>query len=111
MRTTVAGVCDALIAVGEHRWETAWHRLEALLPELVNLAGSAAQREVFQETLLFCLVQDGRRHQARSLLDARLVRRRSPFDQHRRDTLDVLRDSRPGETPSAMSRGIANLSE
>jgi uncharacterized NAD(P)/FAD-binding protein YdhS len=88
MRTNVVAVCDALIAVCEQRWQDAWSLLEKLLPGLLHLGGSAAQREVFQDTLIFCLVQDGRPGRARDLLDSRLVRRDSPLDRRR---LAVLR--------------------
>jgi AcrR family transcriptional regulator len=90
MRAEVAAVCEALIAVCEQRWGTAWLLLEKLLPELVHIAGSAAQREVFQETLLFCLIKDGRRERAKRLLDSRLARRHSPLDQRRRSALGPL---------------------
>jgi uncharacterized NAD(P)/FAD-binding protein YdhS len=90
MRGTVVAVCDALIAVCEQRWETAWRFLEHLLPGLVHFAGSAAQREVFQDTLIFCLVKDGQSDRARNLLDSRLMRRPSLLDQRRRDLLPTL---------------------
>ena len=45
--------------------------LEDVLPTLVRVGGSAAQREVVEETLLLCLVNDGRAADAaRRLLDA-----------------------------------------
>jgi uncharacterized NAD(P)/FAD-binding protein YdhS len=67
MRTTIVAVCDALIAVCEQRWETAWHLLENLIPGLVHLGGSAAQREVFQDTLIHCLLKDGQIDRVESL--------------------------------------------
>jgi uncharacterized NAD(P)/FAD-binding protein YdhS len=90
MRTTVVGVCDALIAIGEQRWEIAATLLEDLLPALTNLGGSAAQREVFQDALIFSLVRAGRPDRAQALLDSRLLRRDSPLDRSRRDALSVL---------------------
>jgi hypothetical protein len=87
MRTEVATVCEALIAVCEHRWDTACLLFEKLLPGLVHISGSAAQREVFEETLLFCLIKDGQNDQAKDLLDARLTRRHSPLDQRRQRAL------------------------
>jgi uncharacterized NAD(P)/FAD-binding protein YdhS len=90
MRTEVSAVCDALIAVCEQRWETAAALLEQLLASLVHIAGSAAQREIFAETLLFCLVKDAQHAAAKDLLDSRLARRHSPLDQRRRDTLTTL---------------------
>jgi uncharacterized NAD(P)/FAD-binding protein YdhS len=92
MRTKVVEVCEALIAVREERWNFAARALESLLPGLVHIAGSAAQREVFQETLLFCLVKDGQFDAATDLLDTRLDRRHSPLDQQRRQALAVSAD-------------------
>ena len=54
-----------------------------MLPTLLRVGGSAAQREVVEETLLFCLVSDGRAAEAAALLDARLDRRPSPLDRRR----------------------------
>ena len=42
----------------------AWRTLTDLLPVLVRVGGSAAQREVVEETLLLALVHDGRAEQA-----------------------------------------------
>ncbi len=89
MRTSVAGICEALIAVVEGRWDTAWRLLDSLLPGLIHIAGSAAQREVFEDALLHALIQDGETGRAADLLDSRLSRRASPLDRQRRDTLVV----------------------
>jgi tetratricopeptide (TPR) repeat protein len=71
MRTSAVAVCDALSAMCQGRWETAWRWLDDLLPGIEQLAGSAAQREVFQDALLYCLIQDGRLQRAEELRDAR----------------------------------------
>jgi uncharacterized NAD(P)/FAD-binding protein YdhS len=89
MRNQVAAVCEALIAVCRQRWATAWPMLENLLPGLVHIAGSAAQREVFEESLLFSLIKDGQNGRAKDILDARLSRRDSPLDQRRRRALEL----------------------
>jgi uncharacterized NAD(P)/FAD-binding protein YdhS len=73
---SVVAVCDALTAICEQEWSTAWQLLEGLLPGLVNLGGSAAQREVFQEALLYCLVKDGQHQLAQELSDPRSGHRR-----------------------------------
>jgi uncharacterized NAD(P)/FAD-binding protein YdhS len=65
MRAAVVEVCEALIAMAEQRWEAAWRQLERVLPGLVEIAGSAAQREVFHETLRYCRAQDARHAAAR----------------------------------------------
>lgn len=82
-REVVAPLCEALEAVLEERWPDAVARLEAVRPVLRKVGGSAAQREVVEETLLFALVSGGRCEAARRLLETRLDRRDSPAD-HRR---------------------------
>lgn len=87
MRTVVATVCDAFVAVLEARWADAATLLDDALPVLVKVGGSAAQREVVEETLLLCLVSAGDVGQAAALLDGRLDRRPSPLDARRRTSL------------------------
>ena len=87
VRTTVATVCDALLAAGERDWGQAARLLTDVLPGLPRVGGSAAQREIVEETLLFCLVSDGQAERALALLDGRLDRRTSPLDGRRRDSL------------------------
>jgi uncharacterized NAD(P)/FAD-binding protein YdhS/tetratricopeptide (TPR) repeat protein len=83
-RTEIATVCEALGAVGRGQWESAATLLEKLLPDLVHVGGTAAQREVLEDTLLHCLVKDGQSSRAAALLDHRLARRDSPADRRRR---------------------------
>ena len=87
VRTIVASVCDALIAAVEERWGDAWRLLVDIWPVLVRVGGSAAQRDVIEETLLFCLVCDGQAERALAVLDERLDRRTSPLDTKRRASL------------------------
>ncbi|HEX4471605.1 MAG TPA: FAD/NAD(P)-binding protein [Nocardioides sp.] len=87
VRTTVASVCEALLAAGEQRWGEAARVLSDVLPGLPRIGGSAAQREIVEETLLYCLVSDGQAERALALLDGRLDRRTSPLDQRRRNSL------------------------
>ena len=83
----VAPVCDALLAFVEGRWNDAATVLTDVLPHLVRVGGSAAQREVIEETLLLALVNAGRPDLAAALLDERLDRRPSPLDASRRGAL------------------------
>ena len=78
---------DALLAAGQQDWDRAADLLTDVLPGLPRVGGSAAQREIVEETLLFCLVSAGRAEQALALLDGRLDRRTSPLDRRRRDGL------------------------
>ena len=75
------------MAASEERWADAWRILVDVQPVLVRVGGSAAQREVVEETLLFCLVNAGEAERALALLDARLDRRTSPLDLRRRRSL------------------------
>jgi uncharacterized NAD(P)/FAD-binding protein YdhS len=83
MSDVVASLCDALVAVLERRWNEAVRILRLLGPWLVQLGGSAAQREIVEDTLLYALVAAGRCDEARGLLAARLDRRPSPLDTQR----------------------------
>jgi uncharacterized NAD(P)/FAD-binding protein YdhS len=93
LRTTVASVCEALLAAGDQRWGDAARVLADVLPGLPRVGGSAAQREIVEETLLYCLVSDGQAERALALLDGRLDRRSSPLDQRRRNSLATPEDA------------------
>lgn len=86
-RAVVAPFCDALLQAGDRRWGEAAETISALLPHLVTVGGSLAQREVVEETLLLCLLNAGRAAAARDVLDERLDRRPSPLDRRRTGTL------------------------
>lgn len=87
LRGTVASLCGALSAVLEERWAEAATLLEDVSPLLARVGGSAAQREVVEETLLLSLVRSGATDRAAALLDARLHRRPAPLDRARREAL------------------------
>jgi uncharacterized NAD(P)/FAD-binding protein YdhS len=82
-REVVVPLCGALEAVLEEEWATAVRELGGLLPSLRRVGGSAAQREVIEETLLYTLVEAGQHDTARRLLEQRLDRRASPLDRRR----------------------------
>lgn len=92
LRGTVAALCDALAAALEERWAEAAALIEDVLPTLTRVGGSAAQREVVDETLLLCLVRAGDTDRAAAVLDERLHRRPSPLDRRRRDTLTLPKE-------------------
>ncbi|MFI5766679.1 FAD/NAD(P)-binding protein [Streptomyces sp. NPDC051563] len=83
-REVIAPLCDALAALVEERFRDAARGLDALLPVLRRVGGSAAQREVVEETLLYVLTADGRCDAAARLLDARLERTQAPRDRRMR---------------------------
>lgn len=82
-REVIAPLCQALEAVLEERWTAAAEGLRGLLPTLRRVGGSAAQREVVEETLLHALLEAGQSDAARHLLEERLDRRASPLDRRR----------------------------
>ncbi|TIC81076.1 lycopene cyclase [Nocardioides sp. GY 10127] len=92
----VAPLCEALAAMVEERHAQAADQLVDLLPRLVLVGGSAAQREVVEEALLLCLARSGRPERAATLLDRRLDRRPSPLDRRRRGALAALAGSAGG---------------
>ncbi|MFC7260455.1 FAD/NAD(P)-binding protein [Streptomyces lutosisoli] len=80
-REVIVPLCEAFAALVEERFQEAARGLDALLPVLRKVGGSAAQREVVEETLLYALVAAGRCDAARRLLDARLDRGAAPRDR------------------------------
>ncbi|MFE5934666.1 FAD/NAD(P)-binding protein [Streptomyces sp. NPDC056470] len=82
-REVIAPLCRALEAVLEEQWTTAVEGLRALQPALRRVGGSAAQREIVEETLLYALLEAGQSDAARHLLEERLDRRASPLDRRR----------------------------
>ncbi len=65
--------------------------LAAVLPALWRVGGSAAQREVVEDTLLYALIEAGRCEPARQLLQRRLDRRPSPRERARIAQIDRVR--------------------
>ncbi|WP_406320403.1 FAD/NAD(P)-binding protein [Streptomyces sp. NBC_00519] len=83
-REVIVPLCEAFVALVEERFHEAARGLDALLPVLCRVGGSAAQREVVEETLLYALVSGGRCDAARRLLDTRLDRKEAPRDRRMR---------------------------
>jgi tetratricopeptide (TPR) repeat protein len=85
---TVAPLAEALIDVLHGDFEVATNALLALDAEGVDvLGGSAAQREIVEDTLVYTAIQAGRYDLAFSALERRLDRRESPHDRSRRRVL------------------------
>jgi uncharacterized NAD(P)/FAD-binding protein YdhS len=91
MIAAVAPVARALALLVDGRSGAAADALQAVLPSLWRVGGSAAQREVVEDTLLFALIEAGRCAEARSLLQRRLDRRPSPRELARIGRLDRVR--------------------
>ena len=79
----VVAVVEALIAFVREDWTTAAALLGDVQHLVVRAGGSAAQREIVEETWLHALVRAGRTEAAGELLHARLDRRASPLDERR----------------------------
>jgi uncharacterized NAD(P)/FAD-binding protein YdhS len=86
-RDVVAPVCHALQAVVEGEFRSAATELEDVFPRSGALGGSAAQREVLQDTLVYALAMSGQGERAAAVLDERLSRRASPLDARQRARL------------------------
>jgi hypothetical protein len=87
--TVLAPLVSALWAYVDGRFDTAVALLEPIMPALVQLGGSAAQREVVEDTLLHALLRAGRVPDARALLARRLDRRPSRRDMRLLDCAAV----------------------
>ncbi|WP_188781944.1 FAD/NAD(P)-binding protein [Nocardioides phosphati] len=87
-RSVVSPVCQGLADVLREEWDPAIEHLAAALPDLATVGGSAAQREIVEETLLLALHRSGRVPQARELLEDRVTRRHSPLDRRRLELLE-----------------------
>ncbi len=70
----------ALGAFAEGSYGVCASILESVAPDVVRIGGSAAQREVFEDTLLAAYMRSGEVKKALHLLDKRLHRRPSPRD-------------------------------
>jgi hypothetical protein len=83
MVVAVTPVVRGLQLLVDGRPSDAADALAAVLAALWRVGGSAAQREVVEDTLLFCLLEAGRYEPARALLERRLDRRPSPREMAR----------------------------
>jgi len=90
-RELLAPVVSAMIALVGGRLDRAADVLLALPPDTQPLGGSAAQREVLEDTLLYALIAAGRWAEAGRILDERLDRRPNPRDSRRREALAPVR--------------------
>ncbi|MFV0259445.1 MAG: tetratricopeptide repeat protein [Acidimicrobiales bacterium] len=75
--TTAAGLARAFGAYAEEEWDTAIGILRPLMPEVVRIGGSRAQRDLVTNTLLSAYVKAGRPDEAGRYLDTMTLRRPS----------------------------------
>ena len=71
----VPAICRGLGAYARGEYAEAATLLDRAMPDLTRIAGSHAQREVFEDTLIAACLRSGRHARARELLTARLERR------------------------------------
>lgn len=90
-RQVIAPLCRGLANLLAQRWTAAVTDLQTVHPHVERLGGSAAQREVIEDTLAHALASAGRHDEAVDILSARLDRR--PHSPLERDRLAVLRDA------------------
>ncbi|CAM3235025.1 FAD/NAD(P)-binding protein [Nocardioides dubius] len=89
IRDLVTPLCDGLASVLAEDHAAAVAILTPVVSRASALGGSAAQREVLEDTLITSLAASGRSAEAAALLDARLCRRPSVLDRRRREALGV----------------------
>ena len=109
-RDVVAPVCWALQSVVEGEFDSAATQLDPSPSPGHRLGGSAAQREVLQDTLVYALARSGQGEQAAAVLDERLSRRASPLDARQRARIkggqyreDGVREDRGASSPGSAS--------
>lgn len=78
--TAMPALCRGLAAFANGNEETAIRILDPLLPDVVRIGGSHAQREIVEDTLIVACLRKDDRARARRLLSARLARRPSGRD-------------------------------
>lgn len=75
------GLCRGIRAFAEGDNESAIRILESLLPAIVRIGGSHAQRELWEDTLIVACLRGGQGDKAAKLLSDRLHRRPSVRDE------------------------------
>jgi tetratricopeptide (TPR) repeat protein len=79
--SSVIGLCRGIRAFAEGNNENAIHILEPLMPAVVRIGGSHAQRELWEDTLIVACLRGGRCDKATKIIADRLHRRPSARDE------------------------------
>ncbi len=79
--SSAIGLCRGIRAFAEGDNENAIRILEPLMPALVRIGGSHAQRELWEDTLIVACLRGGQPDKAAKLLSDRLHRRPSTRDE------------------------------
>jgi hypothetical protein len=78
---TAIDLCRGIHAFGQGEYDKAIAILEPLIPDVVRVGGSHAQRELYEDTLIVACLRAGQGEKARGLIGARLHHRPSKRDQ------------------------------
>jgi tetratricopeptide (TPR) repeat protein len=70
-REVALPACEGLHAYARKDYETAWRRLMAVQPRLIEVGGSHAQRDLFEQILLDAAIESGREVAAQRMLELR----------------------------------------
>jgi len=63
--------CEGVHAYAQGEYETAWRRLSAAMPRIIEIGGSHAQRDLFDQILLDTALKSGRSVAAQQMLELR----------------------------------------
>src|SRR5258707_2775168 len=74
-------LCQGIRAFAEGDNENAIRSLEPLMPAIVRIGGSHAQRELWEDTLIVAYLRAGHRDKATKMISDRLRRRPSARDE------------------------------
>ena len=79
--SSAIGLCRAAQAFAEGDHDSAIRILEPLMPAVVRIGGSHAQRELWEDTLIVAYLRAGRTDKAATMISDRLRRRPSLRDE------------------------------
>jgi len=97
----VPALCRAVLAFVEERYAACAHLLEPVAHEVVRIGGSAAQREIIEDTLLAAWMHSGEVDKACKLLTQRLERRPSMRDHRWQTAMHAVNPGDAGDTVAA----------
>ena len=70
-REVALPACEGLYAYAHHDYDLVWRHLGAALPRMLEVGGSRAQRDLFEQILLDAAIRSGRSTIAQQLLEQR----------------------------------------
>jgi len=94
-------LCRAVLAFAEERYAACARLLEPVAHEVVRIGGSAAQREIIEDTLLAAWMHSGEVDKACRLLTQRLERRPSMRDHRWQTAMHAVNPGDAGGTVAA----------